>query len=379
MHLIDVSNKAQETEDIDLLAWNQFYKAILGFKESSADSYALLDFVMSVRRGNEADEAKMIFHAFLFLAGMNTCPIGVSLDRFFLHSRHFPVSIVHQGIPPVDRVWNMVRASSELSNPFVLNQISCRQLEFFSSDEKLAQLNTNRICEANIALSLDLSVYFASAIFPSSVVSDFPDLSAHLNKSLERPIKDESFEGLDTLFDPLRMGAIFREISSLLIVSNGRIHKARVLLRLARLFNSLNRETQALFLLEDIETTILANCQLFDVGLFHLCKAHCLLGLGKVNIDTLKCVQNAITALGKTVNKIVFIECIVLAALISRQLGLDTVQFYSDMYTAVMSGAEHMGAQPELPVTVITQEVFPLSPLGQGRGVQTLIAWSKHN
>ena len=72
MHLIDVSSRAQEFDDPNLMAWHQFYEAVINAVRSPRECVVLLSSALSVRRFQEEDESKMAFHAFLLLSRVLT-------------------------------------------------------------------------------------------------------------------------------------------------------------------------------------------------------------------------------------------------------------------------------------------------------------------
>ena len=374
MHLVDVGSKSQESDDIHMTAWYQFYQAVLNQKKSIEEVCQELGTALWVRRTDDEDESKMLFHTLLFLSSV--WKSSACFSEVFSRPRNFPVTTASTLHPTPDRLWALAR-SPHINNPFVLNQLSRRQLAIYAYSESPTERDyVNIIAEVNIAIRLDMGVNFCRSLLspiedwevhvPSSILNNLhgnPNLCVKLDKLLTLP--------------KLPVSAIYRQLMSGLAGSTP-IQHSRFLLRLALLKSRMNQPTDALLLLEDIQDTVLANCTQIDIGLLYMAKAEALLFLARdlaeteeVLSDCSQLLQEAIAAFHTSPQTPYLLGCIVLAELVAKKRGQVELE---NTYKRMQNAQNMDEVMPQLESKPHGSPI-PTSPVG-GRGIQTLIAWN---
>ena len=309
-----------------------------------------------------------------------------------------------------DRLWNLVR-TNQLANPFVLSQVARRQLGVYVLPNRRDSVSL--IVDANTAIAHDLGLQFTQSLL--SAVSEKAAIPDRICKYLERTDSRETkldaslpcaqskcsayIGKLDSLLKQPKLATagiletVIRGLS--LAVELGlRIQVVRILIRLAQVHVRRGNVVDAILILDDIEGIVLSNCQHFDLGLFHQCKAECLLTAAEgapdptdLFHDSLRSLQLAITSFDICQSLEQLMSCVVLAAILADQIGLTGLaSFYAVKRLQMLARptgsffSEVESSQPKLPGSPArTRQQNPLSPLGQGRGIQTLISWSNDN
>ena len=430
MHLADVEAKAQESEDPDMLAWHAFYNAIVNSKSTPSSVCPSLAQAVCSKRVSEEDDAKLLFHSFVFMADHfarfhadpRICSIAPTLERPRVIAAGHAAS-ANPNLQTVDRLWNLLR-TPQLSNPFALNSAARRMLAGYSGE---VDASSNQVIDSNIAFESDMGLKFVSSHLVGVNSGSIPDpFVNYLNREkLDVRPDDGSVHGeletclttLDQLLDcpSLPVAAILSTVAHALAISvplQLSIFTVRILLRLAQLRIRTHSLVEATLILDDIEGPVFSNCTHFDAGRFFEIKADCLIAIsekvhlysveGQIDLlcDALKAIQTAIVAYDRSHAIDGLLNCTLTAAVVSQKLKVESLcTFYAVKYQQITAADSDTGrffptdtdsvletGQPKLPSelthspkAVKKDMMSPLSPAGRGRGLQTLITWRSNS
>lgn len=432
MHLVDVSAKAQESEDTDSLGWHAYYQALTQLEtcpEMVRDSIAS---AVGTKKASEEEDAKLIFHSFSILsdhfARNHGDPRICGDTGWLLNTRTVtgPTSAtVHPHHQTSDRVGSLARSGS-VNNPLVLNSIAARMTALHPrSDAK----SYHSLLDASCAYHAELGRKFIE-----SKTAELPEtmLPVNFTRYLKRlevepgtlPSIGREIDALVSAADeylectPVAVAATLSVITKGLAMSvplNLRVSTSRLLIRLANLKFKTGSATECLLILDDIEGPIMSNSGFKDIGIFCSVKAECLLYMASspvaslddqidLMVDAMKCLQLAISAYDKGSFVAYLPRALAMAAAVANKLKVPGIcNFYSVKYSQIAVANEgYMSffpsedgsmaitatGQPKLPSELTNSPkparrkdrmVSPMSPVGRGRGLQTLISWNSGN
>ena len=419
MHLVDLANVVRESDDQGLSGWYQFYTAAITSQKSESAKYKkAVENILIVRRTIEEDDATLLAHTFALQSDMFTKHHG---DPYFCD---VPSALQNQRQPPTvvqlpghsqqpDRISNLLR-NPEYGNPFCMTDAARKMASIRPEDGSLhSQL------EASTAITHELGLGYIIGGFGSSYeMADF--VQRYINKERSHfPI--ESSETVNARIDEL-VGEVDGILKSarcapsaiLFLISSGlaisvplklKISTARLLVRLARAHQRMDRIPEAMVLLDELDGIILSNGSHVDSGMLYLSRAETLLSLtSKVaeseddhhNLicDALKNTQLAIAAFDRGHEKEYLLDCVGLAAALCTRLDIPGMcNFYAVKYLQIKASdmserffpvdGDALG-QPKIPSEITHSPkakkdpllAAPGSPVGSARGLQTLIRWT---
>ena len=432
MHLVDVSAKAQESEDTDSLGWHAYYQALTQLEtcpEKVKDSIAS---AVGTKKASEEEDAKLIFHSFSILSdhfARNHGDSRICGDPGWLLSTRTVAgptqAAVHAHHQASDRVWSLARSGS-VNNPLVLNSIAARMTALHPRSDAES---FHSLLDASFAYHAELGRKFIE-----SKTADLPEASLPVNFSryltrieVEPGALPSIGREIDTLVSaadeylactPVAVAATLSVITKGLAMSvplNLRVSTSRLLIRLAKLKLTTGSATECLLILDDIEGPILSNSGYLDIGIFSSVKAECLLSMASspvtspddqidLVVDAMKCIQLAVSAYDKGGFVAHLSRAVALAAALANKLKVPGLcNFYSVKYSQIAVSNEGYTrffpveegsmvvtatGQPKLPSDLTNSPkparrkdrlVSPMSPVGRGRGLQTLISWNSGN
>ena len=378
------------------------------------------------RRSTEELDSTLISHALLFLSDHAG---RYHSDERFLGSldlltkqRSCPQSASHSNSShhqPSDRVWSLCR-SSDITNPLVLCGVAERQ-----NSIQVSCGNKSRVVRSNVAYEMELGFDFFNHCVKVIDENDYPETFRiyQQRKTLEtvglQPSAMKQLEIIMTDIDSLIrlhelpfsacMSKITRGLS-IAVPLHLRISTSRLLIRLAKVKQLTHSLAEAILILDDIESTVVPNSPFQDLGLFFLTRAETLLKLSNgfpedeidLMADSLRNLQLAISAFDKAqIRTEELLKCVALAAACSNKLDLSShCNFYAVKYHQISAAYQSGRAtrffpdedatsvfstgQPKLPSELIlspksSKFVSPLSPVGTGRGLQTLVSWNSRS
>ena len=425
MHLLDAAAKLQENEAQDYSAWHFFYSAILKSCTSVPSSIRLLFDAVSTRRIHEEDDAKVIYHSFMFLSDIfsrhHSDPRFCQVAASFSKARQCTLSHLGSVAGPhqvFDRLWSLGK-SPQIDNPFCLNNVAKRVLSVYPHGEGDTQIEINR---ASASIQSELGLKFCDSIvscmdsshIPETIQSFVSRVQQRFSTSCVKQDLEDLIMKLDEILDKTDSGAqsAFLEIAAKALAISVplklSISTDRLLIRLAKFKQRQSNIAEALILLDEIEGVVCSNCSYSDVGRFHSTRAECLLSLHSripeysddsitVLCDALKCLQHAIAAFDRAFSTEKLLQSVLTAAVISNQLEQNGMcNFYSVKYYQISAGTTSSSfktrffpaegkelGQPQIPLELAQsprqgkneRPASPLSPFGKGRGLQTLISW----
>ena len=402
--------------------WCHYYEAVLAAQSSDFSSFnKSISSLFASRRVSDDEDAKLIYHAFMLLSDVyskahgdaNLCEVPPAVFKV----RQSQVSIPVPGQQPhSDRLWNVIK-SGEKMNAFHMSDNARKIRSVYMPPEQ----GVHSLVEMNAAILNELGLGFVSEVVNKShtvphSVEDYLNRRANtfptenvgiVNAEIERIIND-----VDAYLNcnPLPLSGVLSELARGFAISiplGLRISTARLVVRLARTNLMTKRVGESLLHLDDVQATILSNCSYYDMGLFHYVRAEALIALlaelpdscedyGGILCDALKCMQHSIAALDRADSKDLLLEAVGIAAALCHKLDIGGMKnFYAVKYIQISASdmcecffpAEDGQAlgQPKIPSEIThspkpkKKEESPMSPVGSGRGLQTLIRWSHSN
>lgn len=402
--------------------WCHYYEAVLAAQSSDFSTFnKAISSLFGNRRVSDDEDAKLIYHAFMLLSDVyskghgdaNLCEVPPAVFKV----RQSQVSVPVPGHQPhSDRLWNVIK-SGELLNAFHMSD-NARKIR---SVHMPPEQGVHSLMEMNAASLGELGLGFVSDLVHNSntvphSVEDYMNRASNsfprenegiVNAEIERII-----HGVDVYLNcsPFPLAGVLSQLArgfAIAIPVGLRISTARLLVRLARTHLMTKRVAECLLHLDDIQATLLANCTYYDMGLFHFVRGEALVALLEdlpdscedycdILCDALKCMQQSIAALDRANRKDLLLEAVGIAAALCHKLDIGGMKnFYAVKYLQISCSdmserffpAEEGQAlgQPKIPSAIThspkpkKKEEAPMSPIGSGRGLQTLIRWSHSN
>lgn len=416
---MDLANFVREIDDQGLSGWCQYYTAAINSQKKDAVQYKkAVESILALRRSSEEEDASLLAYTFAMQSDMFTnhhrdqhfcdVPGPLQTQKIPLVAAHLPS---HSQQP--DRIGNLLR-NPEFGNPFCMTDAARKMASIRSEDCSVhAQL------EASTAIAHELGLGFVLGGF--SNLPEIPDfVQRYMNKERSHfPMEssetvnariERMLEGIDGFFLSSKQApsALLFQISSALAMSvplGLKISTARLLSRLARVYQQTDRIPEALILLDDLDGIILSSGSHLDAGLLHLTRAEILMSLStkldeceddhnNLVCDALKSVQMAIAAFDRGHEKEYLANSVGLAAALSHKLDVPGMcNFYAVKYLQIEASdmserffpvdGDALG-QPKIPSEVTHSpktkkdalQTAPGSPVGSARGLQTLIRWT---
>jgi hypothetical protein len=404
---------------MDVSGWQAFYSAVLTAGEDEGEVRRAIGRIFSSRRSSDEEDAGLLFHTFAFLSE-NIAKKGnvgaVQEITDYLRRPRQPINPQAVVLPhnaPVDRVWNLLKVP-DISDSLSLIHAAMKMTALYHTEKGalLGILRTSAVVMVDLGLEMAKATLGASSSeLPLSLsnylergeISFPPDCGDCSQASIEKIVAE-----VDELFYSGRFpaAAILSRIQTGLSISKAadlRICSARLLVRLARAHQHAGRLGEGLLILDDVESVIRANCSFSDVGNFYLARAELLLALAAkftddsvdIRCDALKSLQNSVAAFDRSGKRKSLLAAVALAANMSDKLGLESLRnFYSVKFLQIKAADEEMSerffpcqdgiGQPRILLEIAksprSQKSVdlgsPTSPVGSGRGLQTLIKWT---
>lgn len=427
IYLLDVSARLLDIEDANYLSWRSFYSAVASPSSQQLSCIRMILEAIKFKKSCEEADARLIFYSFMYLSDLfsrnHSDPRICAVPPEIFKTRQS--CIVTSGLsssphPSVDRLWGLTK-SCRLDHPFSLNNVSKKVLSVYPHREGLLAVQIN---DASISIQCELGVKFVECVLSSVEPNEIPEsikaycsrmplrfASECINLQLEEIISEmdmyltESTSQASCLFLASVAKALAISVPLKLDIST-----SRVLIRLAQFKQEKNFVAEALAMLDEIDGIVCSNCSYLDSGIFHLTRAECLLSIHStvselcdefigLLCDAMRSLQLAIASFDKGYCTEKLLYCVLAAAVVAYKLQQNGMcNFYSVKYHQInaaqsvsLLGSRFFPAefdqsgQPKLP-SELTQsprpgkkENGPLSPLGRGRGLQTLISWKTNS
>ena len=424
IYLLDASARLFDFEDANYSSWRSFYSAVATSSSQLLSCIRLITESIKFRKSCEEADARLIFHSFMYLSDLfsrnHSDPRICAIPTEILKTRQ--TCIVTSGLgsgphPSVDRLWGLTK-SCRLDHPFSLNSVSKKILSVYPHREGLQAVHIN---DASISIQGELGMKFVECVLSSAEPNEIPEsikaycsrmpvrfASECLNLQLEAIISEldiylsESSSQASSLF----LANVAKGLAISVPLKLG-ISTSRVLIRLAQFKQENNFVAEALAMLDEIDGIVGSNCSYLDLGIFQLTRAECLLMIHStvsencdefigLLCDAMRSLQLAIASFDRGYCTDKLLHCVITAAVVANKLQQSGMcNFYSVKYHQI-NAAKNMSSlgtrffpadecdksgQPKLP-SELTQsprpgkkEIGPLSPIGRGRGLQTLISW----
>ena len=419
MHNADVASCIQDGEDLDIASWQSFYASVLASADGGSDVARSIGRILSSRRSSEDEDAKLLFHTFAFLSDyLSKSGDSTAVQEINEHLRKprqpvNPQAVVLPHNATVDRVWNLLKVP-EIGNPFNLTQAATKMaaLNYMENRSLTAVLKANACIMTELGLSITKATLSSTSTdIPKCILEylhrdgvSFPSESKSCIKAQMETLLLE----VDDLLESSHFAAtaILSKLARGLSISASRelrITNARLLIRLGRAHERMERTAEGILILDDIVGCIVSNCSHADIGLFHLVRAELLISLSNkateessdILCDALESLQFSIAAFDRSKRRSQLLFAVCLAAKVADGLQLESMRnYYAVKFLQIKAADEGMSeqffpcnegtGQPKIPSELMQSPKgdkkidlgSPMSPVGSGRGLQTLIKWT---
>ena len=418
---MDLCSMIQGDDNAEWIGWHAYYDCIISAITKDGDASRSVSKILSGRGPSKVGDATLLFFTFAFLSEHFTkCPDERILQVVLEHLRKPRpppnASVASNHNPQSDQIWNLLRVP-EITNAFNLSQ-AARKMTCLYPNHKDALIRNLAVSTAVVGeLGQDMvRAFLGSAEADTDLFSNYvnryevsypSDSKECFNAKI-----DEILIYIDSLTSchPFPTGAVISELSlgfAIAIPMDLRISTARLLIRVARANQRMDRLAEGFLILDDMEGTIITNCSHYDVGMFHLARTELLIKLsesfdesGQLLIDALKSIQLSVAALDKSMMKNRLLQVVGIAVALCDRLDISGMRnFYSVKFLQIKASDEGMSerffpsdddsslGQPKIPSDITLSpkspqlkkpllDEPPLSPIGTGRGLQTLIKWT---